>query len=292
MRVSNSMISRSAVERVQENLGNVEKARDRVVTGLRVQRPSDDPIAADRIMETTTDLRANAQYQRNIERGRHRAETEERALDGLTNLIARAREIATQQGSATSGATGRAVAAEEAKGLMESAIALGNTRFGDTFLFGGGYVMSAPFAANGTTSTTQPPTGSHMVEVDDGHLAETNHDGETVFMTTGAMSSLQGLEAALLSGNPAAIAGMTGALDVALDNIQELIGEVGVRAQVFEVARTSREDEEVSLLEMRSSVRDIDLDQAITELLGHQSALDAAILAISRAQSSSLVDRL
>lgn len=292
MRVSNSMITRSAVQRVQENLAKVEEARDRVVTGLRVQRPSDDPVAADRIMETTSELRANAQYQRNIERGRHRAETEERALDGLTNLIARAREIATQQGGSSAGATSRAVAAEEARGLVESAIGLGNTRFGDTFLFGGGYATSLPFAADGTISATQPPTGSHMVEIADGRLAETNHDGETVFMASGAMAALQGLETALMSGNGSAIAAMTTSLDTALDDIQELLGEVGVRAQVFETARTGREDDEVSLLEMRSDVRDIHLDRAITELLGHQSALDAAILAISRAQSSSLVDRL
>jgi len=292
MRVSNRMITRSAIETIQENVARVEEARGRVATGRRVERPSDDPIAAARIMQTNSELRANVQYQRNIERGRQRVETEERALDGLTNLIARAREIATQQGSSTAGATSRAVAAEEARGLIESAIGLGNTRFAGTYLFGGSYATTQPFAADGSTSAVAPPTGSQMVEIGEGRLVETNHDGATVFIATGAIAALQGLETALMSGNQTAIAAMTTTLDTTLDDVQELIGEVGVRGQVFEAARTAREDEEVSLFEIRSEVRDIDLDRAITELLGHQSTLDAAIFAISRAQSASLLDRL
>jgi len=286
------MITRTSIERIQSNLARVEDARNQVSTGLRVERPSDDPVAADQIMEMSSELRANEQHQRNIARGRHRVAVEEQALDGLTNLLSRAREIATQEGGSTASATSRQVAAAEVRGLIESAVGLGNTRFGDTFLFGGTYATTQPFAADGTVSATQPPVGSHLVEVASGQLAETTHDGQTVFLGTGAIPALQSLEAALSSGNPTAITAMSTTLDTSLDDVQELLGEVGVRSQVLDTERTLREDQQIQLQQSRSDIQDVDLNAAISKMLSHQSALEAALLAVSRAQGGSLVDRL
>jgi len=286
------MITRTSIERVQDNLSKVEAARSRVSTGLRVERPSDDPIASDQIMEMSSDLRANEQHQRNIQRGRHRLSVEEQALDGLTNLLSRAREIATQEGGSTAGTTSRQVAAAEVRGLIESAVGLGNTRFGDTFLFGGMYATNQPFAADGSVSATQPPIGSHPIEVDAGRVAETTHDGQTLFLGTAAIPALQSLESALMGGNTTAIASMSTTLDTALDDVQELLGEVGVRSQVLDTELTLREDQQVQMQLSRSEIQDVDLNVAITEMLSHQSALEAALLAVSRAQSGTLVDRL
>lgn len=285
------MIRRTQIERVQDNLARVDESRTRVATGLRVEKPSDDPIAGARIMQTTSDLRANAQHRRNMERGIHRVVTEERVLDGLTNLLSRAREVAAQTGGPTVGNASRRVAATEIQGLIQSAVGLGNTRFGDTFLFGGMYSTQQPFAPDGSFSITQAPSGSHMVEVADNTLAETNHDGMTVFVNSGAISALQSLETALLANDTTQIASASGLLDGALDSMQELLGEVGVRGQVFETTRGYAEEAELDLLEVRSEAQDIDLDRAISELLGRQSSLEAALLAISRADRS-LVDIL
>ncbi|MCG8467530.1 MAG: flagellar hook-associated protein FlgL [Gemmatimonadetes bacterium] len=285
-------MTRSAIERIQRTMAKVERAQDQIATGLRVQRPSDDPIAADRILEVSSELQATTQYMRNIERGLLRVQTEEQALDGLTDLLARAREIAAQQGSSTAGATSHAIAAEEVAGLVESAIALGNTRFGDTYLFGGAYATTAPFADDGSTSPTAPPVGSHLLEIDNGRTAESNHDGQTVFVDTRAISLLQDLEAALISGDSSAIGAAIVPFETALDDVQELIGEIGVRAQSFEAVRNAHEERELDLLEVRSEARDVDLDRAVTELLAHQAALEAALLAISRTDTTSLLDRI
>ncbi len=81
-------------------------------------------------------------------------------------------------------------------------------------------------------------------------------------------------------------------LDAAHSNVQVLVGETGAAGQQFEVANSNLDALNASLKTFKSTLQDADLEQAVTELVGRQTAYQAAMLATSRVMSLNLADYL
>ncbi len=292
MRVSNSMTSRAATQALQRNVRLLEDARSRVTTGLRIRRPSDDPVGAARVMEASSELRAMSQYRRNVQSGRARLAAEEAAVDSLADLLTRAIEIATAQASDTADAASRAVAADVTQGMVDSAIGFGNTRFAGTYLFGGAYPDRLPFASDGSYDAALPPIGPHQIVIAPGRMLQTGHDGLTVLVNSDVLASMQQLQAALFANDDAAIDQSILDLERAFDNVQEILGEIGGQALQLDAAESDAEAKRVALTEERAEVEEVGLDEAITELATRETALRAALFAISRVEGTTLTEFL
>lgn len=292
MRITNSSIARVSLAALQDNLQRVDEARQRATSGLRIRRPSDDPVGAASVLGADRGLRALEQYRRNIGSGRSRLQAEETGLGQLSDLLSRAREIALSQATSTADATSRSHVRAEADALIDAAIQLGNTRIDGVYLFGGAYPLERPFADDGSTSVDRPPVGSATTRIGSGQDAELNHDGQTVFNDTGAIAALQELRDALDAGDPTAIGAAASALTSAFDRVQTVLSEVGARTNRIDIAESNIEALEFNLKTLRSDLADADLETAITDLVNRQTTLQAAMAATSRMLSITLTDYL
>jgi flagellar hook-associated protein 3 FlgL len=292
VRITNSIITRQSLDGVQRNLAAMEEAQRRVTTGVRIERPSDDPAAAVSLMGTDRQLRALNQYGRNIDAAISRLSAEETALDGLTGLLERARELAVSQSGSNATAQTRAITKLEVDQLLEAAIGLGNTQFAGAYIFGGPFPDSPPFAADGTTSTARPPVGVQPVEIDQGQRVTVSHDGVQVFVDTEALAALQDLSAALGANSTADIQSAVGRLERAHDNVQGVLGETGSFAQRLEVAGANVESLELTLKAFRSDLGEVEMEEAISQLVARQTAFQAALAATARMASTTLTDYL
>src|SRR5690606_965532 len=117
MRITNNIIQRNALASLQANARGMATAQQRVSTGMRIERASDDPAAASAIMGSQSSLRSIEQYRRNIDSARTYTAAEEAALESLTQVTDRARELATLASSATADAGARAAALTEVEQL-------------------------------------------------------------------------------------------------------------------------------------------------------------------------------
>ena len=93
VRITNSIITRQSLDGMQRNLAAMAEAQHRVTTGLRIEKPSDDPAAMVGVMGADRQLRALEQYGRNIDAAKSRLSVEESTIDGLSGLLERAREV-------------------------------------------------------------------------------------------------------------------------------------------------------------------------------------------------------
>jgi flagellar hook-associated protein 3 FlgL len=188
MRITNNIIQRSSISRVQNSLQAVNNAREDVSDGHRIRRMSDDPSAASEVVRTSSSLRALDQYRRNIKMGQGRANAEEGVLNQLTNTLTRGVEVALGQASSTSTAQTRAISKSEIDQLLDYTVSLGNTKFGDDFLFGGTRGNEAPLRnptlltdpfTNLVDASNNPvnPSGSIKLEISDGHVVNPNQYG-------------------------------------------------------------------------------------------------------------------
>jgi flagellar hook-associated protein 3 FlgL len=256
-------------------------------------------------MQMNGSLRAIEQYRRNVEGVGLRLDAEETSLDHLTQLMTRAKEIAVGQSGGNANAATRDAAAAEVLQLLEQAVQVGNTTFGDSYLFGGASrTTEAPFDASQTALAPRfvrvvppavapvAPQGTTSVEVGPGQTLRGTHDGDTVFLQTGILQALSDLHTALDTDSSAGIDAAATAIDTSFDGLQAIVGDIGARQNQIDLVVAGFDALAMNLQERRSELSEVEVEEAITEMLNRQTAYQAAMLASSKVMGMSLADYL
>jgi flagellar hook-associated protein 3 FlgL len=305
MRISNALVTQHLIAGVTSNGSKLQEAQERVTTGLKVQKMSDDPTSGGAIMLTSSALRGITQFKRNTSALGTELDAEDSALGQVGDVLTRAKELAVGASGANANAASRAATALEVKSLIGQIIQVGNTKLGDGFLFGGSNSMdAAPFDQNQTgqlpayvtvpagASAPRLPQGSRSVEISAAQTMPGAHDGDTVFVQSGVLSSLQSLYDGLVANDPAAISASEGQLDDAMNKTQALVGDVGARRNRVDAATASLEVMEANLQSKKSDLSEVDMEQAITQMMARYTAYQAAMMASSKVMGLSLTDYL
>ena len=303
MRVTNLIQQRNSVNGLQLNLAGLERARMDIASGVRLRRMSDNPTDASQVVRVGSSMRALDQFRRNIKLGQAKVEAEERALDNLTNTLGRAAELAIGQASSTATAETRLSVKAEVDALIDFAVGLGNTRFGDEYIFAGTRGNEQPFrnppAAGGDfrnlldpANNPVNPSGSIPLEIGDGRFMTPNSNGTEAFLDTNALRSLYDLSQALGNNDVPGIQAGIDAIRDSVSSIQSLVGRQGARMNELDIAEQQIGDLEITLQTFRSDLRDTEIDKAMVELVGKQTLYQAAMSATSRVLGLSLANYL
>ena len=312
MRVTNALVTRSLSRRLLENQRLLSEAQERVATGKRVQKLSDDPTAGSAIMQAGGSLRGIAQYTRNVEHLATRLDAEDSALGQLTDLMTRARELGVATVGGNVDAAGRRAAGAELRQLLGQVVNVANTKLGDDYLFGGiGNDGRAPFTlptlqADGTTTfvvldppadpadapTPRVPTGERQYEIAAGQTMSGPHAGGKVFLDSGMLDVLNRLAFAMETDQTADMGSAMRDLDVAFSDVQALVGEIGARQNQSDIVRAGLAALRDTFTAQKSALSEVEMEQAITEMVQRQTAYQAAMLASSKVMGLSLAEYL
>lgn len=301
MRVTNQSMVRNSQTRLQNNLQAVERARRDISTGRRLHAMSDDPSAGSELVRLGSGMRAIEQYRRNIRLGTARATAEENVLDGLTGTLSRAIDLSISQSSSTATAQTRQITKNEVDQLLSQAVALGNSKFGDEYLFGGTRAGQPPLrvppgASDGFSALVDAngdpvdPSGSIEVEIGDGKFVTPNHNATDVFLSTDVLESLRALSTALGNNDQAAIASATGRLTRASSEVQNLIGGQGARSGEMLGAADMLDASALSMQSFQADLRATEMETTMIELVARQNQYEAAMAATSRVLGLSLAN--
>lgn len=303
MRVTNSTITLRSQLRVQQTLQAIDRVREDISSGVRVRKMSDSPLDGGQLVRIGSSMRAIGQFRRNADGGISRAQAEETVLDQLGGALTRAIELGVAQANATSNAETRLAAKREVDQLINLSANLGNTRYGDEYLFGGTRATEAPLQtpapATGSFSrltdiSSNPvnPSGAITIEVGDGRFVTPNHNATQIFLDTDALDALRALSDALGANDAAAIRTATDRVTSANSNVQALVATQGARINEMQNARTGLDTLEFDLTVYRSDLRDTEVDKAMVELVGKQTLYQAAMSATSRILGLTLTNYL
>ncbi|MEO8633718.1 MAG: flagellar hook-associated protein FlgL [Gemmatimonadales bacterium] len=289
MRITNSLLQSRILRDLQGNLSSLSQAQSQISSGKRFEKVSEDPIAGASVMTSDRGLRGIGQYRRNSASARTRTDAEEAVLDQLTDLLTRAKQLAVQEGSATSTPTTRAGAKSEVDRIIEQVVSLGNTKVGSEYLFAGHLVSGPAFDAAGGYLGDD---GQRQSEIGEGYLITTNHTGRELLTNSGIMTGLKSLSTQLGTGTPATIAGTLTALDTAFTNTQTLLATTGARVGQIDSAMQNSDALSTNLTLRRSRDIDTDIEEASTRLISLQTTLQASLQAASRILNTTLTDYL
>lgn len=300
MRISDMMNTTATIANFAQLRDQVDTAQAQVSSGLRFSEASQDPSAAAGVMLNHTQLNALAQYQKNADTATRRVNLEESVLGQMNSLLANAQQLAISQATATATTATRQTTAQEVNQLLAQAVQLSNTKDGGEYLFGGTNSGTQPFsidtsgASYSFTVAMTAPSGQRQVEVAPGQLLPTNHDGTQVFGTaaSGPLASLQNLAAALQSGNQDSVTSTLSDLDTQLTNIQSLTGQTGAWANRLQITGSNITAFTNQLIASNATLQDTDIETAMTNLTGRQTAYQAAMAATAHMQGLSLANYL
>ena len=145
MRVSEKMLFDSTTRHLRLNADALLKVQDRVSSGKRVSRPSDDPVSAARILGYGRAVDQVDQYLRNMNESEQFLSVSESALSGVEERIHRASELAVDMANASKHPEDRKIAASEVKQIFEQLTAVANTVHNGQTIFAGNKITTAPF---------------------------------------------------------------------------------------------------------------------------------------------------
>ena len=149
MRVSSNQTQLMAINSMLEQQAKLSRVQQQVATGKRITKPSDDPVAASKIVNLKDIMGATETFQSNIHSARSRLSIEESVLASAGDVIQRARELAIAGNNGSQTNETRAFIAEEIEQLGEELLSLSNTTdSAGEFLFAGGKSKFKPFIQN------------------------------------------------------------------------------------------------------------------------------------------------
>ncbi|MEE8421782.1 MAG: flagellar hook-associated protein FlgL [Dehalococcoidia bacterium] len=292
MRVSNQQMANRLLSQLALTQRRLLGAQERVATGRRIERPSDDPIGAARVMATRTELDRSQQYGRNISIALGELAATESALARLADVLARVSELAVQAANASVGGPERALIAEEVSVLITEAIDVGNASHAGHYIFAGQLTSTAPYSPDNPTTPTvvtyQGDTGRIDREVAEASRLSINITGNRMQ----PFAALITFRDNLLANDATAIGNDSAALEVQLDNAIALRAEIGASMQRAEAAASRLLDEEARLRTQLFEIEEVDLSQAIVELQMSETAYQAALGIAGRMFNLSILDFL
>jgi len=188
IRISSQQIFSGGINRLQELNSSLNQTQEQISTGKRVNRPSDDPVAAARILKLDQELSRIETYQRNAGLAENRLQQEESALAGSVDVIQRIRELTVQAGNGSLSPNDRKSISSEMKERIGQLANIANTRDASgEYIFSGFQGSTAAFGKDASGSWVyQGDEGQRVLEIDDGVTVPISDHGKGIYSSVPA----------------------------------------------------------------------------------------------------------
>jgi flagellar hook-associated protein 3 FlgL len=285
------MIFNQVTRSLQRNLKALADPSERLSTGKRINKPSDDPTGMSRAMDYKARIEENNQYMRNTDDAYSFLQYADTVMSSVANSLTRAKELAIQGATETQSAESRASIAEEVAGLRDEMLAAANSKLRDRYIFSGFKIDTAPFDAS---YIYQGDSGEINVMIDRTATAAVNITGSKAFSYGGTtfMETLDDLYTGLQSNNTSAIQTTIEGIDNALDQIANVRAELGARVSYLDKQKINLEDRNFAFRSFLSNTEDADITADVSEMARAELALQSLQQAGSKIFSQSLLDFL
>jgi flagellar hook-associated protein 3 FlgL len=237
MRVTESYLRQIASDALVRDREKVATAGQALSSGIRVSKPSDDPVAWQEGVRTELRQLASTERGATMAQARDGLYATDQALGSLANIITRSIEIAVQASNDTLYGTNRPGLASEVAGLYENALSVGNMRGPNgMYLFGGSQNTTPPFS---TTGVYAGDAVLRTIETSEAGTAVISMSGVRLTAAAGVdvFSSIQALQAALAADNRAQVSASLTDLQAALQQLSGARSDAGGLMNALERAQ-------------------------------------------------------
>jgi flagellar hook-associated protein 3 FlgL len=245
-----------------------------VSTGKRIQRASDDPLAAARVSKIAQGQSDASAWVANLEAGASLAAQADQVATGVSRQLARVRELVVAGASENATPADRATLAAELSVIADEIDSLAGTRTtnGDPLFAANPIIVR--YGANDSFSPL--PSRADVFAAGGAALSQTVRDAG----------------AAITGGGRAPISTSLSAVDAAITRTAGAAADIGLRAGKIDRLLVQERAQAIGAAEERSTLEDTDLSEAISRLNGLSITLEAAQAAFAKINRRTLFDIL
>ncbi|BCA95150.1 flagellar hook-associated protein FlgL [Legionella antarctica] len=184
MRISTNQIYQRGLNSLLVQQEKASKLQERLGSGLRVESPEDDPIAAAQIELMNQRISTTESLQKNRQNAVSALSLEEGILGNTVNALQRLMEIQVQAGNAALSEADRKSLAVEVTNLLSQLKDYSNTKdINGSYMFSGGQSATQPFSINGSGQFIYNGDSSQRYQAVSGNLHIAISDtGDDLFM--------------------------------------------------------------------------------------------------------------
>lgn len=327
MRITTSQMLRNYQSNLSKTNYELNSSREKVLTKRNFNRISEDPAAASKAFKLRKEYLQNEDYLENVKSVISHFDAVESSAMQMNDIVKEANSLILEGINGSSSHEQRKTIAISLRKMQESLVLSANSKFGDTFLFGGQNTSSIPFelkdgklfyfgndvaSADTDVQKKLEDMSNENILVDLG-FGLTSDAGKIVnnsaFNT--AFSGLNVLGFGTEDGvdknivnllgevadelekpelDDAKIKELTDQFDISKNEMLDFVTVLGTKSKFLEETESRLTDNKLTLNEKIVSLENVDLSEAITNYSWSQFAYNAALKVGNSILSQSFID--
>lgn len=289
----------TSVLNIEQNNSRLQMLQEQIATGKKVNRPSDSPSDAGKILNLRAeDIRLDT-YSSNIETGKQLLDFNASILESIAGQIQRVQQLTVQAVSATMDQNGRNNIANEINGILETVMLQeANTSLRGRYIFSGTETDTRPFAEtrnnSGEISAVTYNGNREKIEyqVGPGTKVQVNQSGEEIFIDSNLFDTIIKVRDFLRQGLVVSARSELGNISSAHDSILNSISKAGSVSSTLEITGNRIEDTRLIVNEILASAESADLTEVILHLKEQENILQATLASTALIFRTSILDYL
>ncbi|MFU9003664.1 flagellar hook-associated protein FlgL [Proteus sp. TSJ240517] len=297
MRLSSNQIFSQRVDNITSSQSKWMTEGNKISSGRRVEKPSDDPMAASQAVMVKQSESRNQQYATARGFAKNSMSLQMSLASQMVNITTKIQETLVAAGNdATLSDEDRSSLAEQLAGLKDQLVGIGNTKDGvGRYIFAGFQSDKPPFVADATGKITYQGGDKQITQKVDSNIEMvTNFTGIETLQSLGSKGTEPDIFNALDDAITALRDPLTGksqaerdaALDkidaanrinrATLNNISSVEAKLGLQLQELDNLDDLGADTSLRNAKRLSELRDLDWTQAISDYYQEESVLKAS----------------
>lgn len=295
IRVTNNMLVNDLMRNLNNNYRMMDKYQRQLSSGKKINLPSDNPAGLVKSLRLRTNIVEGEQYLANINEAINFMETTDSALDNITQILHRIRELTVKAANGTNDPGAHQAIADEIKELNEQVKLIANTTYGAKHVFGGRNVTEPPCQGSDWKGNNE------YLELEIGvgitiPINVTNQDMNYFFTDNGGNEGifklLDNLVADIQNGDLSAISSALSKIDSKMNDLLTARSVIGAKANRLELQKSRLESTQISFTGLLAANEDADMAEVIMQLKMQENVYRASLSAGARIIQPSLVDFL
>jgi len=310
LRTTTAATNNSMLDYIMNNQSKYNELSAQASSQKKLNTPSDNPTDAISVLNINKNLSQLNGYVTNMSQSQNELNVLDNSLASLTSNLQRVHDLAVQASNETNTPATLNNIKTEIDQIIQSVKETGNTQYNGSYIFAGTNVGQVPFedgADGGITYTGTPQDKDYQryIQISDKVQTAINVSGDKLLGSydadasgtppvptgSGIFKTLYDLSNALGKSDFTAIRSSLDKVQTDIQNTSNQRTNFASITNRFDMTKTSIKANVTQLTSFKSSLEDVDLATAMTNLANQELALKATMaVAAKTMQSSSLLD--
>nr|WP_233281063.1 flagellar hook-associated protein FlgL [Paenibacillus algicola] len=297
------MMSNQLLQNLNRNARSMNETQIQMSTGMKINKPSDDPVGITYSLRYRGEIASNEQYQKNVDSALSWLGFTDTMMDQAGNVLHRLKEITVQGSTGTNPQSALDSVSQEVLQLKNQLVDIANSRLNGKYVFNGQQYDKAPFDFPNYLDGSIDTSGAYVIQTDHGSVEYLvgenvkigiNVSGNDAFGSgnDNVFVMMDRISHSLLAGDQSAVSDELSNIETSLERILTMRAEVGAKTNRVELIEGRLKDLDLNLSKLQAKTEDADYTELIMRSQIQENVYNASLSAGAKIIQPSLVDFL